>query len=218
MRLTASAARRSGALFAALITAAGCDSGARSPQQDGAMPRPPRSAAATAPAFTLHYHRALADYAGWTVQVSAGAVETSASSASTDGFGAVYALTVASGATSLAITLANGAVTDAAGALAVDVSGSVREAWVFSGYSTAVTSKLPAIPGTNQVAVYYTRVDKSYSGWGLHTWGLATDTVWTTPLQPKGIDPALGEGFVIDLKPAGGAQGNCPAAQVCISE
>ena len=152
--------------------------------------------------FTLHYHRALADYSGWNVSVSAGANESSASSTSSDGFGAVYSLTVKSGATQLSFTLVNGSSTDAAGTVNVDVSGTIREAWVFSGFSTAITKKPSAIPGANQVAVYYVRPDASYSGWGLHTWGdVVTETQWAQPLQPVGTDPApLGEAFLINVK------------------
>ena len=154
-------------------------------------------------AFTLHYHRVMNDYTGWTVQTSAGAVEPSVT-ATTDGFGAVYALTLKGGATALSFTLANGATVDAAGPLSVDVSGAVREAWVISGYAEAFPRKLPAIPGPDQVAVYYTRADKTYDGWGLHTWGdVKVETAWQAPLSPSGIDPELGAGFVINVKPGG---------------
>jgi pullulanase len=154
--------------------------------------------------FTLHYHRALADYSGWNVAVSTGANESSASSSSSDGFGAVYHLTIKSGATQLSFSLVNGSSTDGAGTVNVDVSGSIREAWVFSGFSAAITRKPSAIPGPNQVAVYYIRPDASYSGWGLHTWGdVVTETQWTAPLQPVGTDPApLGEAFLINVKSA----------------
>jgi pullulanase len=154
--------------------------------------------------FTLHYHRALADYSGWNVAVSTGANESSASSSSSDGFGAVYHLTIKSGATQLSFSLVNGSSTDGAGTVNVDVSGSIREAWVFSGFSAAITKKPSAIPGANQVAVYYIRPDASYSGWALHTWGdVVTETQWTAPLQPVGTDPApLGEAFLINVKSA----------------
>ena len=153
-------------------------------------------------AFTLHYHRALADYSGWTVQTSAGAAEPSAAAASTDGFGAVYKLTVTSGAPKLSFTLANGSSSDAAGALSVDVSGTVREAWVFSGFAEAVARPPPAAPTASQVAVYYLRPDGAYSGWGLHTWGdVVKETLWGSPLQPAGVDPEFGDAFLVDVKP-----------------
>src|SRR5712692_1081731 len=98
---------------------------------------------AVTPAFTLHYHRALADYDGWTVAVTGGAVETSATSSTKDGFGAVYPLTVKSGATALTFTIGKGGTSDLAGTLSVDVSGSVREAWVFSGSKQAIAHAMP---------------------------------------------------------------------------
>ncbi|HSB21204.1 MAG TPA: pullulanase-type alpha-1,6-glucosidase [Anaeromyxobacteraceae bacterium] len=168
-------------------------------------------------AFTLHYHRPLGDYAGWTVETTVGAVETSVAASSTDGFGAVYALTLQGGATSLVFSLKNGTQTDAAGALAVDVSGSARLAYVFSGSSTVVPRALPAIPGASQVALYYTRADTDYAGWGLHLWGdQAKNTTWGAPLQPTGsFDADLGSGFLIDIT-RDGPVGNCQAGQVCV--
>ena len=175
-----------------------------------------KSSPPVSPAFALHYHRALSDYSGWTAQVSGGAVETSAVSSTKDGFGAVYSLTVAKGASALAFTLANGSSADPAGSLSVDVSGRVREAWVFSGYPQAIAHAPVAVPsGPTQVALYYVRPDKSYTGWGVHLWGdQVTETAWSSPLQAKGTDPDLGLGFVIDLK-TGGQPKNCPPGQIC---
>jgi pullulanase-type alpha-1,6-glucosidase len=175
-----------------MATVAGCSSNDNHGTPDSGNPTPS--------AFTLHYHRALADYSGWNVAVSAGADETSASSSSTDGFGAVYHLTVTSGAPHLAFTLVNGTTTDPAGTVTLDVSGTTREAWVFSENATAFTMAPPAIPGANQVAVYYVRGDGDYTGWGLHTWGdVAHETAWTSPLAPVGTVPDLGAGFLIDV-------------------
>ena len=166
--------------------------------------------------FTLHYHRALGAYAGWTVQPSAGAEEASVAAASTDGFGAVYALTL-TGAPTVAFTLRNGASTDAAGTLTVDVSGGVREAWVFSGHPKAIPRRLPALPsGPSQVALYYARGDASYGGWGLHLWGdQVVETSWGSPLPPAGVDPELGAGFLLDIAPTGVPK-NCPPGQICL--
>src|SRR5712691_5372698 len=157
------------------------------------------------PAFTLHYHRAASDYSGWTAQVASGAVETSAASSTKDGFGALYPLTVAKGATALTLSLGNGGSSDPAGTLSVDVSGTVREAWVFSGYPLAIAHAPVAVPsGPTQVALYYVRPDKSYAGWGVHLWGdQVTETAWSSPLQAKGSDADLGLGFVIDIKTGG---------------
>jgi pullulanase len=174
-------------------------------------PGPPASAT-----LTLHYHRPLADYAGWTVETTVGAVESSVASSASDGFGAVYKLTLKSGAAAVAFSLKNGAATDPAGALGVDVSGTVREAWVFSGFAKALASRPPAIPASaSQAALYYLRADGAYTGWGLHLWGdQAAGTVWAAPLLPAGNDPDLGAGFLFDL-PKTSAAGNCPPGHVC---
>jgi pullulanase-type alpha-1,6-glucosidase len=181
-----------------------------------------KSAPPASPAFTLHYHRALSDYAGWTIQVSGGAVESSATSSTRDGFGAVYALTVKNGANALVFKIGGGDCIagctsfDPAGELSVDVSGRTREAWVFSGYPKALAHSLPAVPkDASQVALYYLRADQTYSGWGLHLWGdQVTETQWSSALQPKGIDPDLGAGFLIDIR-TGGPVGNCTPGFIC---
>lgn len=163
--------------------------------------------------FTVHYHRALADYDGWTVSVVSGAVETTAASSGRDGFGAMYALTVAPGASKLAFTFRNGTEIAPTEPISVDLSGGANQAYTFAGWGKAIPRALPAVPGTDQVAVYYLRADGAYSGWGLHTWGdVARETAWSAPLQPKGVDPDLGAGFVIDVKP-GGDQVNVIAHQ-----
>jgi len=198
---------RFAALAVALVSlSAACSS------SSGGTPTPPAGST-----FTLHYHRALANYTGWAVVPSAGAVESSVSAAATgNGFGAVYTLTLKSGATALTFAMQKGTETDPAGPVTVDVSGAVREAWTFSGSATPTTTKPPAIPGSGQVAVYYTRGDKVYSNWGLHLWGdQVTGTDWGTPLLPAGTSPDLGAGFLIDLK-LGGAAGNCPAGSICL--
>jgi pullulanase-type alpha-1,6-glucosidase len=198
-------ARRLAAVALALVSLAACSS------SSGGTPTPPAPST-----FTLHYHRALADYTGWTVVPSAGAVETSVSAAAAgDGFGAIYTLTLKSGATALTFTMQKGAETDPAGPSTVDVSGTVREAWSFSGSPNPTTTKPPAIPGATQVAVYYTRSDTAYVGWGLHLWGdQVTGTDWGTPLQPSGTSADLGIGFLVDLK--SGLAGNCPAGSICM--
>lgn len=163
------------------------------------------SSAPPAPtSFTLHYHRALSDYAGWTVATTAGAAQASITAATTDGFGAVYTVELSPGATALAFSLKNGVTTDAAGALTVDLSSGARKAYVISGHPKALARDLPALPAAGQAAVYYTRADTNYTGWGLHTWGdVVQETPWSIPLSPAGIDPELGAGFVVAVKPGG---------------
>jgi pullulanase-type alpha-1,6-glucosidase len=164
-------------------------------------------------ALTLHYHRALSDYDGWQALASAGAKESSASSTSKDGFGAIYTLTPTGNTVSF--SLSKGGAADAAGALTVDVSKG-REVWILSGWPEAITRKLPALPDATHVALYYTRADQDYTGWGLHLWGdQVTGTDWGSPLQPAGIDPGFGAGFLIALK-TGGTAGNCAAGSICL--
>jgi pullulanase len=204
--LAARPAHRLAAAAIALLSLAACSS------SSGGTPTPPAPST-----FTLHHHRALADYTGWTLVPSVGAVETSVSAAATgDGFGAMYTLTLKSGATALTFTMQKGTETDPAGPVTIDVSGTVREAWSFSGSPNPTTTRPPAIPGTAQVAVYYTRSDTAYTGWGLHLWGdQVTGTDWSAPLQPTGSpSPDLGIGFLVDLKP--GVAGNCPVGSICL--
>src|SRR5262249_50031116 len=98
-------------VFLSAIALAACGGGGGATVPDA----PPRLSST----FKVHYHRALGDYTGWTVQTTAGAMETTAAAGTPDGFGAVYSLTLTSGATSLAFSIKNGATTDAAGALSV---------------------------------------------------------------------------------------------------
>jgi pullulanase len=212
MRLTRLALVSSLALAVTLV---GCP--ATSPGPDGGTPDSgvPDGGQQVTPAFTVHYHRPASDYTGWKVTPSAGAVESSASQGGTDGWGATYPLTVASGAGTLTFTLASGGASEAA-AFSVDVSGSVREVWVISGFKTPITVRPPAIPGAAQVAVYYKRTDTSYAGWGLHVWGdQVVGTAWTSPIQQVGVSDVLGAGFLVDT-PKGQPATNCPVGDVCL--
>jgi pullulanase-type alpha-1,6-glucosidase len=204
-------------IIAAVALAACGDGGGTTPTPDARL----ADAAATAdaappsPNFTVHYHRADGDYAGWTLAPTAGAAGA-VSTGTADGFGAVYTVMLAPGAQSFAFSLMNASSTDPAGALTVDVSGATREAWVISGWPEAITRPLPALPGEDQIAVYYLRADDAYSGWGLHLWGdQVTNTTWQAPLQPSGIDPDFGAGFLIDVTP-GAPAGNCPPGNICL--
>jgi pullulanase-type alpha-1,6-glucosidase len=176
-----------------------------------------KSSSSTPPsnALTIHYHRPAADYAGWAVAVSGGATPASASPSGTDGFGAVFTLEPSAAATVVAFSLTKGGTLDPAGALTVDVSASVREVWVFSGWARAIPRRPPAVPGPNQAAFYYVRPDGAYTGWGLHVWGqLVSGTAWSAPLAYAGTDPELGAGFLIDL--TSGNLGNCTAGVICL--
>ena len=181
-----------GLSFSAVLLLAGCSGSGGG----GATPAPG--------SVTVHYHRPASDYAGWGLVVTAGSDAGTITSASTDGFGAIFTVPLKSGASSLEFSLKKGAEIDAAGALTVSLAAAPSKAYVISGFPKALARDLPALPGPDQVAVYYTRADASYAGWGLHTWGdVLNPTAWTVPLTPSGIDPELGAGFVIAMKPGG---------------
>ena len=166
--------------------------------------------------FTIHYHRPDATYAGWTAEVIAGSASTSVASTSTDGWGAVYSLELSQGAAALTFTMKKGGAADAGGAHTIDVSGDTRVAYVVQDSNIVAPAQVPAVPGANQVALYYLRTDKIYSGWGLHVWGdQAKNTQWSVPVQPTGSpDDTFGAGFLIDLT-KDSPNGNCPAGRVC---
>ena len=164
--------------------------------------------------LTIHYHRAVGGYDGWQVLASAGAPAAAVPAASTDGFGAVFKLAPSAG--SVSFSIARGAATDGAGALTVDVSKGATEVWVISGWPEAIGRKLPALPDDAHVALYYTRADQDYTGWGLHLWGdQVTNTDWGSPLQPAGTDPEFGAGFLIAIK-TGAGPGNCTPGTICV--
>jgi pullulanase-type alpha-1,6-glucosidase len=170
-------------------------------------------------AFKVHYHRPDASYAGWSVVVTGGAAPGVVTSSSTDGFGAVYDLTLSPGATTLSFSLDQGGAPDAAGALSVDVSGTARVVYVFSGSAKAIPRELPAIPAADQVAVYYTRADTAYDGWGLHAWGkrVFSPTAWAVPLQATGTpDPDLGAGFLLKIQSSTSSEPSCAVGNVCV--
>lgn len=157
----------------------------------------------TSTAFKLHYHRIANDYTGWSAAISAGSAQATVASSSTDNFGAVYSITLTAAAPKLSLKMTSAGGDDAGGVVEIDTSCTAREGWVFQGSSVPATGTLPAIPAASgEVAVYYARADKSYGGWGLHTWGdVVTETQWTAPLQPVGTDPVLGAGFIVKVKP-----------------
>ncbi|MCA9514720.1 MAG: pullulanase-type alpha-1,6-glucosidase, partial [Myxococcales bacterium] len=153
-------------------------------------------------ALALHYHRADGAYDGVTVTVSGdvdGGPDFTATG--TDGFGAVFSIPLADGATTVSYRFNVGGATDPAedpvAVTLADVDGGV---WHFSGGEAPLLREPPAIPDGNQLVVYYLRDDDAYSGWGLHTWmDVASETAWTAPLMKAGTDEELGAYFVVEL-------------------
>ena len=194
------------ALLLALVTACGKTSSA----PDAGIPDGGPADAGSA----LHYHRPASDYDGWQAQITSGGAQTTATASATDGFGAVYPLPPPAGP--ITVALVKGTTPDAAGTLTVDRTGGASEAWVISGLAKALTHTPPALPDATHVALYYVRADQTYTGWGLHLWGdQVTNTDWGAPLQPAGVDPDLGAGFLIERKP-GAPVGNCTAGLICL--
>jgi pullulanase len=154
-------------------------------------------------AFLLHYHRADGDYTGWTVELAGDVSATSASQVAPDGFGAVFEIPLSPGASSFTYRFVNGATPDPAVALSVDVTAAAAEqAWHFSGYEQPILVAPPAIPGPDQVAIYYLRSDTEYDGWGLHLWGdVVLETAWQAPAMASGVDPRFGAYWTVDLDP-----------------
>ncbi len=191
---------------AALATFAACsddpdptaDSGVLTP--DGGGTGQP-DAAEGPPTLTLHYHRPDKAYAGWTAVVSGDTSATTVTAAAPDGFGARFEVPLNAGATRVTFQLVNGAETQPAMPVEVDVS-TVRGAWQFHGAAAPLLRAPPAIPGPNQVAIYYKRADTDYSNWGLHLWGdVVTETNWMGAARPIAIDPELGAHWLVDIKP-----------------
>ena len=204
------------ALLVALLCACGKTS---TPAPDGGIPDAgaPDAGAPDAGSsdagYALHYHRPAADYDGWQAEITAGGAQTTVSAAGTDGFGAVFPLPPAGPVT---VALKKAGRVDTAGTLAVDRTGGAHDAWVISGMTKALTHTPPAVPDATHIALYYIRADQTYTGWGLHLWGdQVANTDWGGPLQPAGVDPDLGAGFLIERKP-GAPAGNCTAGLICL--
>ncbi len=163
-------------------------------------------------AVVIHYHRALADYDGWTLTAQ-GAVPASATATGTDAFGSTYSLNVPAGTSKLTLAFAKGGTTDPTGS--IEVAPVPANVWVFSGYNKSFNHAPPVLPTATTYVLYYSRPDKTYTDWGLHLWGeLVTGTQWPSPLQPTGTDPDYGAAFSIAR--ATGELGNCSLGNICL--
>lgn len=144
--------------------------------------------------FALHYHRGDGDYTGWQLELDG--IATDATGA--DAFGAVYPLPAAGPIT---FRLVRGGDATPPAAITLDATGAAG-VWYFAGDDRAYTEPPPAIPGPDQVAVYYLRDDGIYEGWGLHYWGdVATETQWMFPPRPGGVHPTFGAWWLVDVMP-----------------
>lgn len=157
------------------------------------------------PKFSIHYHRPDRSYEGWSVVV-AGDVETPGTLAltETDGFGAVFSVEPSEGASSLSFQFTDGTTLEPAEPMTVGLSGADGIWWFHEAEIEALTTAPPAIPGENQVAIYYIRPDATYEGWGLHLWGdVVSETPWIAPAQFDGVHPILGAHELVDVQPDG---------------
>jgi pullulanase len=152
--------------------------------------------------FGLHYHRPDGDYAGWTLNIQGtGITQGTVAAQEEDGFGAFYPLPEGVGQVTFSFDKAGAA--DPTGEITVDATGG-EGLWVFSGLAQGFLQAPGAVPGEDQVVVYYLRDDDEYAGWGLHLWGdVAQETLWSFPHPADGQDPRWGAYYIVDMAAGG---------------
>lgn len=154
------------------------------------------------PNFRVHYHRPDRSYDGATLRVSGDFSAEGLSPSGTDAFGAYFDLRLPETAASLNLQFVRGGEVEPAAPAAIAALPANTAVWWFHGGEAPLYRAPPALPGPDQVVVYYVRGDGQYGGWGLHLWGdVANETGWSSPFAAEGTDPELGAYFVIDLKP-----------------
>jgi len=190
-----------------LIALAGCDDGGGDPT-DTAPPSVDTGSSDMNPnldagpdegvpgGLLFHYHRADADYDGWTLLIEGEPTPLGG----IDDFGAYYPVQLATAGTYSVQFERDGALSPAE-PLSVAFDDEASH-WYFDGGDAAYTAPPPAIPGEDQVVVHYLRDDDDYDPWGLHHWGdTAFETPWVAPARASGVDDRFGAWFVIDTAP-----------------
>ncbi len=166
---------------------------------------------ATARTLTIRYHRPDASYAGWTLSITGDVSASGLVAASVDDFGAVFAVPLSGtpARSRLPVQRADtGALDPPIAATSVTIADAPAGLWHFSGGEAPLLTAPPAIPGPDQLVVYYLRRDGAYDGWGLHTWmDVVSETGWTTPLIKGGVDLSLGAWWLVDVKPSAASVG-----------
>lgn len=162
----------------------------------------------TGPALAVRYHRPAGDYAGWALDVTGDVVASGLVATRVDDFGAVFTVPLTATAATVAYQFKRAGESDPLAAVSVTLAPAPEGVWHFSGGELQLLTAPPAIPGPDQLVVYYLRKDGAYDGWGLHTWmDVVAETAWATPLIKGGVDPALGAWWLVDLKPGAASVG-----------
>lgn len=189
-------------LALAALTLAACDSGGdpsadMAPVPDGGADMAPDPAG-----FSLRYHRADGDYAGFTLRLTGDVTAAEVEPSATDDFGAVFALPLAADAAAVDFQLVRDGIASPADPMTVSLDPTAEGIWYFEGGEAAYTHAPPAVPGPDQVVVHYLRDDGMYDGWGLHLWGdVVRETGWQTPAIKGGVDERFGAWWVVDVVP-----------------
>ncbi len=149
-----------------------------------AVPAASAPAGGTSTTLTIHYQRPAGDYTGWTLHTWDAAVETpwtaGRTATSTDGFGQVYEVPLASATGSVGYIFHKGDDKDHGGAdQRYTLQAGRNEIWRIQGDNTTYAAN-PAgatTPDITTLRVHYKRYGADYANWGLHLWaGSGLDT------------------------------------------
>lgn len=157
------------------------------------------------PNFRVHYHRPDRSYEGVSLRVSEDLSINVSAPSGADAFGAYFDLVLPNGAASLGLQFQREGESEPVSPVSVALAETNGAVWWFHGGEAPLYEALPALPGPDQVVVYYVRGDGLYGAWGLHLWGdVANPTGWSAPFASAGSDPELGAYFIVDV--AAGAE------------
>ena len=150
---------------------------------------------------TIAYTRPGGDYSDTVIDVNGQSLTCTPSA--TDEFGCTVDVDVTP-FSQLDFTATNGGVPDEEGSGSLAAGDGTDTFYIFEG-SGQVAKNLPAVPGANEVILYYNRPDGNYTGFGLHLFPIdPAGPSWTnfnTPGEylPEGIDDTYGAFFRIGL-------------------
>ena len=150
---------------------------------------------------TIAYTRPGGDYSDTVIDVNGQSL--SCTPGTSDEFGCTVQVQVTP-FSQLDFTASNGGVADEDGSGSFAAGDGTDTFYLFEG-SGQVATNLPAVPGADEVILYYKRPDGNYTGFGLHLFPLdPAGPSWTnfnTPGEylPEGIDETYGAYFRIGL-------------------